>query len=82
MGVIKTVDVSDISCIMLRYEDRYDVKLGDASQLERKIGYMKSAIAEEGQYETGRIDVSFEIFSNEAYVEHPKEDSDVKNEIL
>jgi len=79
MGVIETVDVSDITSIVLWYEDRYEVKLGDNSQLDRKVALMKAAVVQEGQYKSGRMDVSFEIFPNEAYIERFENNSSVKN---
>lgn len=79
MGVIKTVDVSDRETIRLWYEDRYEVSLGDATQLDSKVALMKAAVEKEGQYKSGYMDVSFRIFPNEAYVRRFEDDSGIKN---
>ena len=65
MGVIDSVDVSDSETILLWYENRYQVSLGDTSRLDYKVGAMKSSIKEMGQYQTGYLDVSFTIWPNE-----------------
>jgi hypothetical protein len=65
MGVVDTVDVSDLAELSLVYDNRYQVTLGDASRMEYKIGAMKSSVAELGQYQSGYLDVSFTIWPNE-----------------
>jgi len=65
MGVIDSVDVSDTETILLWYENRYQVSLGDTSRLDYKVGAMKSSIQKMGQYQTGYMDVSFTIWPNE-----------------
>lgn len=65
MGVIDSVDVSDTETILLWYENRYQVSLGDISRLDYKVGAMKSSIQKMGQYQTGYLDVSFTIWPNE-----------------
>lgn len=80
MGVVDSVDVSDLASLSLEYEDRlqvspgnnprFQVSLGDSSRMEYKIGAMKSTIAELGQYENGYLDVSFTIWPNEVHHSH------------
>lgn len=65
MGNVDTVDVSDKETLILWYENRYQVTLGDTSQLDYKIGAMKAAIKEMGEYQSGYLDVSFTIWPNE-----------------
>ena len=65
MGNVDTVDVSDPQNLILQYENRYQVSLGDTSRLVYKIGAMKAAIAEMGEFQTGLLDVSFTIWPNE-----------------
>ena len=79
LGVIKTLDVTDITSIVLWYEDRYEVTLGDTTQLDRKVSMMAGAVAKEGQYKSGYMDASFEIFPNEVYVRRFEENSGIKN---
>ena len=80
MGVVDSVDVSDLASLSLAYEDRlqvsqgnsprFQVSLGDSSRMEYKISVMKSTIAELGQYENGYLDVSFTIWPNEVHHSH------------
>ena len=79
LGVIKTVDVSNRETILLWYEDRYEVSLGDATQLDQKVALMKAAVEKEGEYKSGYMDVSFKIFPNEAYIRRFEENSGIKN---
>ena len=65
MGVIDSVDVSDTETIILWYENRYKVSLGDTSRLDYKVGAMKSSVQKMGQYQSGYLDVSFTIWPNE-----------------
>ena len=62
IGEIVSIDVSDFSQITLWYGQRYQVLLGDNSQLEKKISSMKQAIEQRGEYQTGKLDVSFSIW--------------------
>ena len=65
MGVIDSVDVSDSETIILWYDSRYQVSLGDSSRLDYKVGAMKSSVKKMGQYQSGYLDVSFTIWPNE-----------------
>lgn len=62
LGGVDNVDVTDIYDLQLRYEDRYQVYLGDSSQLQKKIRSMKSAIDQLTDYQRGDLDVSFTTF--------------------
>lgn len=62
VGEAASVDVSRTEDIILWYGSRYQVNLGDASQLEYKIACMKDAILQLGDYETGILDISFTIW--------------------
>ena len=65
MGNVDTVNVSDTQSIVLWYENRYQVTLGDTSRLEYKISAMKAAIKEMGEYQSGYLDVSFTVWPTE-----------------
>ena len=58
--------MTDLSDIQLWYGQQYQVELGDASRLEYKISYMKAAIAQMADYQSGVLDVSFKIWTDEA----------------
>ena len=78
MGNVDSVDVSDTQALILWYENRYQVTLGDASRLEYKVGAMKAAIQEMGEYQTGYLDVSFTIWPTEVGYRPFDGDSDSK----
>ena len=61
IGNAASVDVTNLSGITLWYEDRYDVYLGDNTQLSYKISSMKAAIDAMKPYQRGKLDVSFMI---------------------
>ena len=59
LGEAASVDVSDLSDIELWYAERYQVTIGDSTQLGRKISSMKAAIDKMDDYQKGNLDVSF-----------------------
>ncbi len=59
LGEAASVDVSNMGNIELWYGRRYQVQLGDATQLSYKLKAMKQAISQMSQYQTGILDVSF-----------------------
>lgn len=65
LGDAASVDVSDLSAIELWYGERYQVSVGDATQLSRKISSMKAAIDQMGEHESGILDVSFTTWPDE-----------------
>ena len=59
IGQAASVDVTNMSRIELWYGERYQVNLGDTTQLAYKIQSMKKAIEQEKDYQSGMLDVSF-----------------------
>ena len=59
VGEVASVDVSSLSNIELWYGQRFQVKLGDTGDMEKKITYMNRAISQLNDYEMGVLDVSF-----------------------
>lgn len=59
IGQAASLDVSDLKGIELWYENRYQVLLGDTTQLGYKIQSMKKAIDQQKAYQSGILDVSF-----------------------
>jgi len=59
IGKVTTLDVTNISDLSLWYEDRYQVFLGDTSELGLKIRSMKEAVAQMTGYQNGELDISF-----------------------
>lgn len=61
IGELKSVDVSNLKEMELWYGERFQIRLGDSTQLGYKISSMKAIIdsPEMGQYSSGILDVSF-----------------------
>ena len=59
LGEAASIHVSDLQNILLWYGDRYEVRLGDSTDIDGKIAAMKSAIAQMGQFQTGVLEVSY-----------------------
>lgn len=59
VGEVAEINVTEPGKIILWYGARYEVTLGDISNMDYKIASMKYAIAELSDYETGSLDVSF-----------------------
>ena len=65
LGGVDSVDVTDLYDLQLWYEDRYQVRMGDGTQLSMKIKAMKQAIAQMTDYQRGELDVSFTTFPDQ-----------------
>ena len=65
VGDAASVDVSQLQDIILWYGTQYQVNLGDIDRINIKIPYMKSAIAQMSDYQTGILDISFTTWTNE-----------------
>ncbi len=65
LGQMASVDVSDLGDIELWYGERYQVTVGDSTQLSRKISSMKAAIDKMDEYQKGNLDVSFTTWPDE-----------------
>lgn len=59
VGEAASVDVTRINNIELMYGQRYQVKLGDTNQMDKKISQMKQAISQFNDYQSGILDVSY-----------------------
>ena len=59
VGEVASVDVGTLTDIVLWYGTRYQVNLGDTNDIEKKISYMKQAVAQLSEYQIGVLDVSF-----------------------
>ncbi len=76
LGQANNVDVSDMGDIRLRYADRYDILLGDTTQLGYKIRSAKKAIDQMSDHQRGTLDVSFTIWPDEVGYTPSKEDAE------
>ena len=59
VGEATWVDVSNLYDLMVFYDNRYEVMLGDGSQLAYKIRAMVQAVMQMSDYQQGNLDVSF-----------------------
>ena len=64
VGEVASIDVTDLDHIWLYYGTRYDVNLGNSEDMDYKIAAMTAAISELAEYETGELDVSFNIWED------------------
>ena len=53
------MDVTSLFNMELWYGSRYQVKLGDTSQMDKKISQMKQSVAQLNEYQSGILDVSY-----------------------
>lgn len=56
---IDSVDVSKLQTVELWYDERFQINLGDVTQLEYKINALKATINQMELYESGHLDISF-----------------------
>lgn len=62
VGSAASVDVSQMEQITLWYGSRYQVNLGDTSQISYKIACMNDVILQLSDYQSGNLDISFKIW--------------------
>lgn len=58
-GRITSIDVTELDQVVLVYEERLEVQVGDAADLAYKLQYMTGAIAKLGNTARGALDLSF-----------------------
>ena len=59
VGEAASVDVSDLTRIVLWYGTRYQVNLGEDSNMDYKIACLKGAVNKLSDYDSGELDISF-----------------------
>ena len=59
VGTAASVDVSDLTRIVLWYGTRYKVNLGDSSNMDYKISCLKYTVNSLSDYDSGELDISF-----------------------
>ena len=65
VGSAASVDVSRLDDIILWYGTRYQVNLGDTTNLEYKITCMNDVILQMSDYQSGILDISFTIWPDQ-----------------
>jgi len=69
MGMVASVDVSSLENIELWYGQQYLVRLGDTTQLAHKIDWMRKAVNQLQDYDTGLLDISFSLLEDQVIYE-------------
>ena len=59
VGEAASVDVSDLTRIVLWYGTRYQVNLGEDTNMDYKITCLKGAVNKLSDYDSGELDISF-----------------------
>ena len=65
LGQMASVDVTDIANMEMWLSDRYQILLGDTTQLNRKVKSVTLAIGQLSDYQTGVLDASFTIWPDQ-----------------
>ena len=65
VGEAASVDVTRLEDIILWYGSRYQVNLGDESNMEYKIACMNDAILQLSEFDSGILDISFTIWPDQ-----------------
>ena len=65
LGGMASVNVTDISNMEMWLSDRYQILLGDTTQLNRKVKSVTLAIDQLSDYQTGVLDASFTIWPDQ-----------------
>ena len=66
LGEVASIDVTRPGDMKARYGERFEVHLGDTSNLDKKITWMRDAIAQMEDYQSGVLDVTFTNYPNQA----------------
>ena len=59
MGEVVSIETGDMGSIKLQYGQRFQIQLGDSTQLSYKIEMALAAVSQLAEYDTGALDVSF-----------------------
>jgi len=70
IGQITAINVDDLANLRMKYNgDQYDIRLGDATRLNYKIDLMWQAINSLKEYDTGLLDISFDLMEDKVIYE-------------
>ena len=61
IGNMASINVANMSDLQMWYGTRFQVLLGDTTDLAFKVASMKSALSQMGEYQSGILDVSFTV---------------------
>ena len=64
-GLIDSVDLTSLADVELWYGERFQINLGDTSQLDYKLRALEAIISQMESYESGHLDISFKNWANQ-----------------
>jgi len=67
LGETATIDVTDMGNIEVWYGRRFQILLGESTELPKKVFYVVRAIFQFDRYQTGILDASFTTWPDEIY---------------
>ena len=66
LGQVVSIDVSKPGDMSLQYGERFEVLLGDSENMEKKIAWMRDAVAQIAAYQNGTLDLTFTTYPDQA----------------
>ena len=66
LGQVASIDVSKPGDMTLWYGERFEVQLGDTTNMDKKITWMRDAVAQMAEYQSGTLDLTFTTYPNQA----------------
>ncbi len=67
LGDVATIDVTDMGKIEVWYGSRFQILLGDNTEIPKKVFSALQAISQLGKYQSGVLDASFTTWPDEVY---------------
>jgi hypothetical protein len=67
LGDIATIDVTDMGKIEVWYGSRFQINMGESTEIPKKVFSVVQAIYQLGQYQSGVLDASFTTWPDEVY---------------
>ena len=66
LGQVASIDVTKPGDMIAWYGERFEVLLGDGTNMDKKIAWMRDAVAKMEDYQTGTLDVTFTNYPSQA----------------
>lgn len=66
LGQVVSIDASRPGDLSLQYSDRFHVLLGDVQNMDKKIAWMRDAVAQMAAYQNGTLDLTFTTYPDQA----------------
>ena len=66
LGQIASIDVTKPGDMTAWYGERFEVLLGDTAKMDKKIAWLRDAVAQMAGYQNGTLDLTFTTYPNQA----------------